>query len=96
MISLEAYMNVKPEYREEFLDKVMHVVEQSSNEEGNISYRLYEEVNNPNHFVMLEQWKDQQSIDFHNQSEHFQTFFAAAKKVLAKPLTLKRFVNEDE
>ncbi|MBS2969218.1 antibiotic biosynthesis monooxygenase [Metabacillus sp. KIGAM252] len=96
MISITAYMNVKPEYREVFLEKVQQVVELTREEEGNVSYRLFEEVSNSNQFVMLEQWKDQHAIDVHNRSEHFQTFFASAKKILAEPLTLKRFINDDD
>ncbi|WP_338776469.1 putative quinol monooxygenase [Metabacillus sp. FJAT-52054] len=96
MISITAYMNVKPGYREEFLEKVQQVIEHTREEEGNVSYRLYEETGNSNQFVMLEQWKDQHAIDVHNQSDHFQNFFAAAKKILAEPLTLKRFINDDD
>ncbi|AZB43154.1 antibiotic biosynthesis monooxygenase [Bacillus sp. FJAT-42376] len=96
MIYITAYMNVKREYRDTFLEKVKELIERSNEEEGNYSYRLYEEVDQSNQFVMLEQWRDQHAIDLHNQSEHFQTFFDFAKKILNEPLTIKRFINDDD
>lgn len=94
MIFLQANIKVKHDKREEFIESVQKVISATLKEEGNASYRLFEEVNAPNNFVMLEQWKDQAAIDFHNCSPHFQEFFELAKEILAEPLTLTRLEEE--
>ena len=48
-------------------------VERSAAEEGNITYTLNQDINNPRAFAMIEIWKDQDAIDKHNASEHFRT-----------------------
>ncbi|WP_369412525.1 putative quinol monooxygenase [Mesonia aestuariivivens] len=37
-----------------------------------MSYVLHQDVNNPLKIIILEEWKSQKAIDFHNQTEHFQ------------------------
>lgn len=91
MIALQAYMQVKPEFRDEFLEKVQPLIQGSRAEKGNISYALFEEAENSNHFVMLEEWEDQEAIDIHSQAPHFVEFIGNAEKLLAAPLSLKRF-----
>ena len=48
-------------------------MERSAAEEGNITYTLNQDINNPRAFAMIEIWKDQDAIDKHNASEHFRT-----------------------
>jgi quinol monooxygenase YgiN len=91
MIDLQAYMEVKPDRRDEFLEKVQDIIIGSRAEEGNVSYVLYEEAGNTNRFVMLEEWKDQAAIDAHNQAPHFLKFMEDAKSILAGPISVKRF-----
>lgn len=50
-----------------------------------------QDLNDPNAFTMVEEWKDAAAVDFHNKSAHFQTFVAAAKELLAAPLQVNAF-----
>ncbi|MEC1260665.1 putative quinol monooxygenase [Bacillus swezeyi] len=90
MIVLQAYMKVKPEKRESFLESVHPLLKHSRAEAGNAQYQLFEDVENANTFVMLEQWKDEEALNAHNQTEHFQTFVQAAGDLLAEPLNVVR------
>lgn len=58
------------------------VVDATRREEGNISYELNQDINQPNKFVMVEVWSSQNAIDAHNASDHFQKFAADAKDLL--------------
>ncbi|WP_246031862.1 putative quinol monooxygenase [Salibacterium salarium] len=60
-------MKVKSDVRHTFLDRTKELVKQSQLEEGNISYKLYQDTDNPNAFVMIEEWKDQHSVDYHSR-----------------------------
>lgn len=73
-LKIVATIVAKPEFTEEIL-KVLHTVTDATRkEEGNISYVLYKSVDNNSKFTILEEWKSQDAINYHNQTAHFLTF----------------------
>jgi quinol monooxygenase YgiN len=72
-----AHVLVHPEFKEELLNAFQAVVKGTHTEEGNISYDLYEDINNPLKFTFIEYWKSPAAIDAHNASAHFQEFAKA-------------------
>ncbi|WP_018923103.1 putative quinol monooxygenase [Salsuginibacillus kocurii] len=92
---IHAHMKVKSENREEFLERVQSLIKESQAEEGNISYDLYEDVSEPNKFVMLEEWRDEDAVEYHFQTPHFAHFGDIAENLLEGAPEVKRFeVNE--
>lgn len=73
-LKIVATISVKENYIEELKNIFHTVVDATRMEEGCISYDLHSDVNNPLVFVILEEWKNQEAIDFHNKSQHFQNF----------------------
>lgn len=57
----------------EFEAIAKQLVAASQKEEGNISYTLNRSTREKNVYFFLEVWKDQEAIDAHNASSHFQT-----------------------
>ena len=96
MIIIHAFLTVKPEYVEAFLDKSQALVAGSQAEEGNISYDLFQHPHKSGSFVVVEEWKDLEAIDFHNKTPHFTGFFAQAGEYFAAPAQIKRFFVEKE
>jgi quinol monooxygenase YgiN len=43
-------------------------------ESGCLQYDLHQDRDDPERFVMVEQWRDQAAIDQHDASAHFQHF----------------------
>ena len=62
--------SVKAGAREEFIATARELVENSRAEAGNISYHLYEYIDDPNILTFIEEWKDQAAVDVHADSEH--------------------------
>ena len=54
----------------------------TAKEPGNICYRLHT-TDDPDEFIIYEQWKNQAALDFHMATEHLQQFLADEKKLLA-------------
>jgi len=86
MIALQAYMKVSPMKRDQFLAQIQEVLSGSRAEEGNIQFDLFEKTEEPNTFVLLERWKDQQAVDFHHETDHFKKFVKSAENFLTVPL----------
>ena len=49
--------------REEFIKLINDAIPKVRMESGNISYSLYEEINNPNSFLIFEEWKSRKSLN---------------------------------
>jgi len=73
-LNIVAHVTVKPEYKDVMLKAFQAVVEGTRKEPGNVSYVLYEHIDNPLKFTFVEVWKSQDAINAHNSSAHFQEF----------------------
>ncbi|WP_223066022.1 putative quinol monooxygenase [Paenibacillus caui] len=91
MIVIHAHIKIQPAYTDIFLEKVAPLIAGSRNEAGNISYSLYRDIDQSNVFIMVEEWKDEEAVSFHNQTAHFTQFVSESKQLLLEPLQVKRF-----
>ena len=73
MVTIIVNIKVKENKKPEFLKTVKELIHESCEEDGCISYELYENNNDANSFVLVENWISQKSIDAHNKTEHFIT-----------------------
>lgn len=71
MIKIVAVNTLKPGVLQDYLKAVAELVEKSNQEEGCISYQIYQDKNDESKVAMLEEWKDEEAIALHNASEHF-------------------------
>ena len=70
MIKIVAKYRLKPGVREEYLELAKELVEETRKEAGCLTYALYEDIKEPLILAMLEEWKDEEAIDAHMESEH--------------------------
>ena len=71
MISIVAKFIVNEGEEHNFLKLVNELGMASRAEDGCIEYILHKDVQKPLTYCILEKWKDQEAIDFHNNSAHF-------------------------
>ena len=83
MITIFATITAKPEYTAELEKELLVLVEKSNQEVGCVSYALHKDLDDANNFVMYEIWQDENAIELHNNSEHFQKFAKMAEYALA-------------
>ncbi|MDR2953772.1 MAG: antibiotic biosynthesis monooxygenase [Prevotella sp.] len=82
-LKIVAVIKIKPEAVTDILPIFQAVVQGSQEEEGCISYNLHQDVSDPTKFIMLEEWRSQAAIDFHNNTDHYKTFKAASADMVA-------------
>lgn len=58
-------MIVRPERRSDFLETMRSVLEPVRVERGCLSYHLYQDIENRNAFVLLEEWATQEDLERH-------------------------------
>ena len=71
MIKVVAKSVVKKGKLEKYKEIVDELIDKTRNEEKNISYELYQDIDNPQIMTFIEEWKDQAGLDKHMNSEHF-------------------------
>ena len=64
MIKITAKSIVKAGAREEFIATARELVENSRAEAGNVSYHLYEDIDDPNILTFIEVWRTRQPWTF--------------------------------
>lgn len=91
MIVVHAKMQIQATAKTLFLEEMKTLQAASREEQGNISYELLEHTEQPNTYIMIEVWKDQEAIAQHNASSHFQAFVSQAPQFMAAPLQVQAY-----
>ncbi len=91
MIKILAKMPVDAAKVDEFKALAKVLVEGSAAEEGNISYSLNVSKKNPTEFVVMECWKDEATIAFHNKTEHFTSSLPKMAALCTGEITIDLF-----
>jgi quinol monooxygenase YgiN len=71
MISIIAKFKVNEGEEQNFLTLTKDLIQASKAEAGCIEYDLHKNIKEPLTFCMIEKWKDQEAVDFHNKTSHF-------------------------
>ncbi len=87
MLRIVADNYVLPEKKEEFLKYAEQLVKETRKEDGNLSYHLHVDLKDECHLTFIEEWKDQDAIDAHNGSSHFQELVPKMAQCASKPGT---------
>lgn len=91
MIKIVAENYIKEEHQKEFLKLTKELIILSREETGNISYHLYQDIQDPSHYTFVEEWKNQKAIDLHNQTKHFTTIVPQIKSFTSKPSRVVKY-----
>jgi quinol monooxygenase YgiN len=76
-------MIVQPERRSDLLETMRGMLEPARVERGCLSYRLYENVEDRNAFVLLEEWATQEDIERHISKDNNRRLLATTSGDLA-------------
>ena len=91
MIVLHATFPLDPATRDEALDLIEDLVDQSQQEDGMIDYRAATDVSDPNLVRFFEQYEDAAAFEAHSQTDHFQKFKKRLPNLLAGEPEILRF-----
>lgn len=78
MISIIAKIPVKEEKLNEAIEAFKQLIAEVAKEEGTLSYTLNVSKKDPNTLVILERYKDKESLGAHSSTPHFKAFSAKA------------------
>ena len=70
MILATLRMLVRPERRSDLLATMRGMLEPARVERGCLSYRLYEDIEDRNAFILVEEWDTQDNLDNHIRTDN--------------------------
>jgi quinol monooxygenase YgiN len=77
MIVSSTKISVIPENRKEFLQTLLSLIDRVRSEKGSISHNVYQDVEDENAFVIIEEWETQADLDNHLRSDRFGVLLGA-------------------
>jgi quinol monooxygenase YgiN len=80
---------ITPTETTKFLQLCNIAKQYAEQENGCISFNYYENKTVENTFLFLEEWKDQQAIDFHIEQWYFKEFMQNAEPLLTEKPAIK-------
>jgi quinol monooxygenase YgiN len=85
MIVSSTKISVPSENRREFLQTLHPLIDRIRRDKGCIEYDVYQDVQNKDTFIVIEQWETQADLDEHLRSEKFGVFLGALKLLSDTP-----------
>lgn len=89
MIVVVARVRTDPEKRDALIRVGQAVAEASRRESGCIAYRLYEDTEQENEFVMIEEWESNDALQRHFATSHVRDFMKAMRATIVAPPDIK-------
>ncbi len=74
MIVISGRMRFDPAHRERALAEIAPVVAATADEEGNVHYRYYADLEDPNVFLLFEEWRDDEALQAHFSQPYVLSF----------------------
>jgi quinol monooxygenase YgiN len=91
MIIVTARMKVKTGNKKFFISEAQDLISATRKENGCISYNLLASTEDENVLVMLEQWKDKNSLNKHMETDHFKQFGDTIEHLLSEEIDIQSY-----
>ena len=85
MIVVVGRVRTDDDKRERMIEIAQTVARASREEAGCINYRVYEDTEQPNEFVFVEEWADDAALRAHFMTPHITAFMGAITDALVAP-----------
>ena len=96
MILINLKIQIRPDRREEWLDRIGRYTKACRDEPGCTSFDVYESIDAPNEFSIVEGFGSKEAGDAHVQTEHFKDFLVWFPTVIGTaPMILNTEVAND-
>ena len=93
MLTLLAVVPAKAGCSHELGQGLLALVQQSRGEEGNINYDVHQSNDDPDMWMMYENWSSQEALDAHFEQPYMKEFIARLPQLMAGELRLQKFTQ---
>lgn len=94
MVFVIATLTVKPEAKADLIAAAKDAIAATRQEEGCISYELFESTVDPHKLAFVEEWESADRLALHSKSDHMRAFGRVAVKCFAAPVQVQIITPE--
>jgi quinol monooxygenase YgiN len=87
-LNVVAIAETSPDKAEELKFVCLGLIEPTRQEEGCISYELFQDATNAGRFTFIENWQSREHLDVHLKTPHLVAAATAFSKILTKELVI--------
>ena len=91
MLIVAGRVPVKPERRAEAVAAAVKMARASQAEAGCRSYAFYSDLEDPNLFIVFEEWESEAALQAHFRTPHMAEFNAIIPQLVAGPPSINRY-----
>ena len=89
MIVVVGRVITDPSKRAQLIEVAQKVASASREEAGCIDYRVFEDTEQPNRFVFVEEWEGEEALQQHFRTSHIAEFMQAIQSTITAPPDVK-------
>ena len=89
MIVVVGRVSTDASKRDQLIEVAQKVASASREEAGCVDYRVFEDTEQPNKFVFVEEWKGPEALEQHFRTPHIAEFMQAVQATLTAPPDVK-------
>lgn len=91
MIVIAGNVTVKPETRDQWMQVAMTMSRASEAEDGCVTYRFYQDLEDPDLMLLFEVWESEEALEAHFKTEHMAEYRSRIPDLVAGPSKLTRY-----
>jgi quinol monooxygenase YgiN len=84
MLVTTVYFDCNETSRDIFLKELRNLVKYTQKEDGCISFSFYHSMEVSNRYMLLEEWKDSEAIEFHKKQDYYLHFNQLSTELFEK------------
>jgi Uncharacterized conserved protein len=84
MLLVSAFFHCKPHLKEAFFSEVQVLVKNTRNEPGCLNFSLYISAEDPNLYMLFEEWTGEEAIEVHKTFDYYKHFNQVASEYIEK------------
>ena len=85
MVVVMMKMRALPEKCMELKQTLKALIEPNRNEKGCLGYDVFEDIENENHFCLIQRWKRRKDLEAYQQSDRFSVLMGACSLLDSEP-----------
>jgi (4S)-4-hydroxy-5-phosphonooxypentane-2,3-dione isomerase len=93
MLIVQVNIQLKPEHREAFILETIENARHSVEEPGIARFDFLQYSDEPNHFILIEVYRDENAPAQHKETAHYQHWRDAVADMMAEPRTSIKYKN---
>ena len=95
-IMVRSQFVVNPEQTDEFIDRASEVAAFTNGKDNPVLYRFFQNIEQPNQFVLVEEWSDRNAIAQQRNTTHAQDFQNQVAALISEPVQSRIYQPADQ